>query len=52
MVIDSVVVDVPWMRQKLEEFFSVARRSLDARRRGDFSFMSELRKREFASRRS
>jgi hypothetical protein len=43
-----VVVDVLWMRQQLEEFISVARQSVEASRRGDYSFMSELRKREFA----
>jgi uncharacterized protein (TIGR02391 family) len=36
------------MRQKLEEFISIARQSVDASRRDDFSFLSELRKREFA----
>jgi hypothetical protein len=36
------------MQQNLEEFISVARQSVDASRREDFSFLSELRKREFA----
>jgi uncharacterized protein (TIGR02391 family) len=36
------------MRQKLEEFISIARQSIEASRGRDYSFMSELRKREYA----
>jgi uncharacterized protein (TIGR02391 family) len=43
-----VVVDVMWMRQKLEEFIAVANQSVDASRREDYSLQSDLRKREYA----
>ena len=36
------------MQQKLEEFISVARQSVEASRRDDFTFLSELRRREYA----
>jgi Protein of unknown function (Hypoth_ymh) len=35
------------MQQKLQEFISIANQSVEATRRDDFSFLSELRKREF-----
>jgi Protein of unknown function (Hypoth_ymh) len=48
LFVGCVIVDVPWMRQQLEEFIAVARQSIDASKRDDFSLLSELRKREFA----
>jgi hypothetical protein len=41
-------MDVIWMHQQLEEFIDVARRSVEAGRREDYSLLSELRRREFA----
>jgi hypothetical protein len=41
-------MDIPWMRQKLEEFNSIATQSVEASKRDDYSFQSELRKREYA----
>jgi len=41
-------MDVSWMRQKLEEFIAVAKQSVEASRRDDFSFLAELRRREYA----
>jgi hypothetical protein len=36
------------MRQKLEEFIAVAKQSVEASKRDDFSFLAELRRREYA----
>lgn len=47
-LVGCLFVDVTWMRQKLEEFISVARQSVEASRHNDFSFLSELRRREYA----
>lgn len=48
LFVGCVVVDAAWMRQKLEEFIAVANQSVEASRREDYSFQSELRKREFS----